>query len=387
MNGPLAGSTAIVTCDYKPLRGGIATYLHQLATAIAAGGGTVEVWAPRFAGADEYDRSQPFVTVRTDAIRMRGLPDPRLVAAIGDAIRNRRVRRIISGLWLQTGLAAAVAASVWRVPFFQLCYGIELLDSPRAAGAFLKRRLLRTVLSRAAQVWAISRCTESLVKAVAPRSSTRILTPGIELGRFSIRTDPAATRRRWGAAGRPLILTVARLEDYKGIDRTLEALPAVMKECRDVVYVIVGDGIDHDRLGSIIRQRRLGQRAILAGPLPDADVVALYQACDLYVMPSRTTVDPPNVEGFGISFLEAAACGKPVVGGRSGGIPDAVADGVTGILVDPDDRAAIARAMLALLRDPARARTMGAAGKRMAQARGWDRVGARAIKLMGEPWS
>jgi phosphatidylinositol alpha-1,6-mannosyltransferase len=383
---PLPGLTVIVSCDYKPLRGGIATYLYRLAEAIAAGGGEVEVWAPPVEGAAAFDAAQMFTTIRTNCIRMQGLPDYRLVAGLGAAIRNRNARRIISGLWLQTGAAAALASSIWRVPFYQICYGIELLDAPRTAMATVKRWLRRTVLSRAAQVWAISRYTESLAKTVAPRSSTRIVPPGIEKARFAAPTDPRATKRRWGVAGRSLILTVARLEDYKGIDRMLEAMPTIATGHSGAVYLIVGDGPYREQLHQMIGERQLETSAILTGPLPDEDVVALYKACDLYVMPSRMTKDPPNVEGFGISFLEASACGKPVVGGLSGGIPDAVADGMTGLLVAPEDPAAIAQAVLTLLRDPVKARTMGAAGRLMANARGWDAVGAQAVQFMSEPW-
>lgn len=386
MSRPLPGLTVIVTCDYKPLRGGIATYLYRLAEAIAIGGGEVEVWAPPVDGADAFDRAQPFRTRRTDVIRMRGLPDPKLVATLGAAVRERNARRIISGLWLQTGAGAAIASLAWRVPFYQICYGIELMDAPGMIMAPLKRWLRRAVLSRAAQVWAISRYTESLAKTIAPRSITRILPPGIEIGRFAALADPEATKRRWGVAGRPLILTVARLEDYKGIDRTLEAMSLIIASHPDVAYLIVGDGPYHGRLREMIGERRLKKSAFLTGALTDEEVVALYQACDLYAMPSRITVDPPNVEGFGISFLEASVCGKPVVGGRSGGIPDAVIDGVTGLLVDPDDVAAIARAVLSLLHDPAKARTMGDAGRRMADARSWDAVGTRAVQFMSEPW-
>ncbi|HTY08051.1 MAG TPA: glycosyltransferase, partial [Candidatus Edwardsbacteria bacterium] len=162
------------------------------------------------------------------------------------------------------------------------------------------------------------------------------------------------------------------------------ALPAISATCPDLRYVVVGEGPDLPRLRSLAGELGVLDRVTFTGRLDDAAVVALYHACDLFLMPSRTTLEPPNVEGFGISFLEAAACGKPVIGGRSGGIPDAVIDGITGLLVDPNDPRQIAAAALAVLRDPGYARSLGKAGRERAAGRSWAAVGTTARALLAE---
>ncbi len=155
-------------------------------------------------------------------------------------------------------------------------------------------------------------------------------------------------------AGR-FILSVSRLaetERAKGIDRVIEALPAVP----EAQYVVIGDGADRSRLEQLAERLGVRARVHFVGRVPAEQLTAYYRGCEVFVLPSRK-------EGFGIVFLEAMSAGKPCIGARAGGVPEVIADGVTGLLVPPDDVASLGRALLELLRDEPRRMAMGRAGR------------------------
>jgi phosphatidylinositol alpha-1,6-mannosyltransferase len=156
-----------------------------------------------------------------------------------------------------------------------------------------------------------------------------------------------------------VILTVGRwdpAERYKGADTLIAALPRVLKAAPDTSLVLVGDGDDRQRLEDIARDLRVSEHTyFLCGLSPD-QLFACYAHCDIFALPSRG-------EGFGLVFLEAMACGKPVIGGAHGGIPDIVEDGVTGLLLPHGDVERLAEALESLLNNPSRAKEMGARGK------------------------
>jgi phosphatidylinositol alpha-1,6-mannosyltransferase len=210
----------------------------------------------------------------------------------------------------------------------------------------------------------------------------RVTHYGTDPSRFQPR-DATALRERLGLGSRPVLLTIARLVARKGIDTVLDALPRVLAAHPDAVYVIAGDGPEAESLKAL--SRRLGvERAVhFAGVVTDEELSLWYSLSDVFVMPSRS--DPPDVEGFGIVFLEAAACERPVVAARAGGIPDAVAHGVTGVLVPPGDAAALGAELAALLADPARRAELGRRGRERVLADfTWDRVVDRTLAAIDE---
>jgi phosphatidylinositol alpha-1,6-mannosyltransferase len=139
------------------------------------------------------------------------------------------------------------------------------------------------------------------------------------------------------------------------------------------VYVVAGDGPDRGRLVELTRQNGLEESVRFVGPIEDHELPLWYSLGDVFVMPSRS--EPPDVEGFGIVYLEAAACERPVVAARAGGVPDAVSEGVSGLLVEPGDPAGLARALVELLSDPARRADLGRrARERVLTELTWDRI-------------
>jgi glycosyltransferase involved in cell wall biosynthesis len=176
------------------------------------------------------------------------------------------------------------------------------------------------------------------------------------------------------------VLTLARLHPRKGHLDTVRALSELPPVHRGRVIYEVGGGGDGDYLLEIERQCAKGGIVFrYLGPIDDADLAAAYAACDVYVMSSRTL--SRSVEGFGMTYLEAGAFGKPVVGYRTGGVAEAVLDGITGILVEEGDVAALSGAINRLILEPELRRRLGEAGRAHAARQTWDEA---ARVLLGD---
>jgi glycosyltransferase involved in cell wall biosynthesis len=164
--------------------------------------------------------------------------------------------------------------------------------------------------------------------------------------RFNIAGKPTHLLERYGLKSeQPIILTVNRLslcESYKGYDKVLEALPQIRKAIPNIHYVIVGKGDARPHIEQLIRERQLQDCVTLTGFIPDAELCDYYNLCDVFAMPSK-------LEGFGIVYLEALACGKPTLGGNQDGAIDALCHGELGALVNPDDVEALAQTIIQIL--------------------------------------
>jgi phosphatidylinositol alpha-1,6-mannosyltransferase len=222
-----------------------------------------------------------------------------------------------------------------------------------------------------------------------------IVPPGVDVGRFRPVHDAAAgaaTRKQFGLpAAAPLVLGVSRLVPRKGFDVLIDAVarldrrqfPSAAEPLSEPVHVaLAGAGRDRRRLARRAARAGLAGRFHLLGRVPDGDLAPLYGAADVFAMCCRERWGGLEAEGFGIVFVEAAACGIPAVAGRSGGAGEAVEDGVTGFVVDPGDAGAVADAVDRLLADPALRRTMGAAGRARAERDfAYDGLAARLAPL------
>ena len=174
--------------------------------------------------------------------------------------------------------------------------------------------------------------------------------------------DVEALRSRFNLIGKTILLTLARLQVRKGHDMVVRSLPAIVASVPNAHYLVVGKG-DSARLVTIASELGVCDRLTVIDYVPTENLPALFALCDVYVMVSRYDPETREVEGFGIVYLEAAACGKPSVAGNQGGCPDAVTDQQTGIIVDPTDVLAIERAVIRLLSNEEKSRRMGLAGR------------------------
>jgi phosphatidyl-myo-inositol dimannoside synthase len=222
-------------------------------------------------------------------------------------------------------------------------------------------------------------------KAVQQKRLT-VIPPGVQREHFSLPSDILATKQRWGIEDKNVILFVGRLAKRKGVQEFIEnSLPEIVQKIPQSVFLIVGDNptesLTHrddvaGEVHALALKLGLDKQVRLLGALSDEDLVKAYQACDLVVLPALDLND--DVEGFGIVALEAAAAGKPIVATRVGGIPDAVEDGKSGILVAPRDYTGLSQITADLLDDSESRSLLGQYGRcRVAQEYSWPRIAAR----------
>jgi phosphatidyl-myo-inositol dimannoside synthase len=249
--------------------------------------------------------------------------------------------------------------------------------------------LMRRALQRAAVVTTISRFTfEHLLNLGVPEERIVLLYPGVKMEQWQPTGAEEQVREQWGLEGKRVLLTVSRLIPRKGQDTVLQALPAVLAQVPEAAYVIVGGGPEESRLRALADRLGVADHVRFVGSIPNTETLHYYHACDVFVMPNRQM---PNgdIEGFGLVFLEANACGKPVIGGRSGGTVDAIAHGESGFLVDPHSPGEVAERLVELLQSPDAARRLGEAGRQRVQRQfTWKRTGDTLHRIIAaaEEW-
>ena len=315
-------------------RGGIAQYNRDFLSALAASDQTSSIAVLVRAAPDP---AEPQVGIRQLA------PRPRKWAYALEALTSamsRPVDVVFCGHLHMAVLAAAIARVKNAKLVIQL-HGIEAWQCPS--------RLQRAALESADLVLAVSRHTRSRVltwSAVAPE---RVLVLPNTVAEAFIPGDGSALRAELRLERRRVLLTVGRLdarERYKGHDRIIAAIPALVAQGHDVAYVIIGEGEDRARLGALAREAGIAERVLFLGAVSPDRLAACYRMADLYVMPSTG-------EGFGIAFLEAMASGTPALGLDVAGARDALGEGELGTLVAEDELvASIARLLAEPRREP-----------------------------------
>ncbi|MEJ2041554.1 MAG: glycosyltransferase family 4 protein, partial [Desulfosarcinaceae bacterium] len=232
---------------------------------------------------------------------------------------------------------------------FQWIHGGELFDRHLAKPKWAAG--LAGLMSRTSANIAVSAYTADLLTRHypdCPRVHTVHL--GIDSRRFSPPASAEKAKAALGWQGKRVILSLARLVERKGQDLVIRSLPH-LEDLNNVLYVIAGKGAFEKSLRDLVALLGLEEHVHFAGYVPESRKVQYFQACDIYAMPSRSAASRGEVEGFGLTYLEANACGKPVIGGRQGGCLEAVAHGVSGLLVDPESEKEMAAALTRLLAD------------------------------------
>ncbi|MFP4474897.1 MAG: glycosyltransferase family 4 protein [Desulfatibacillaceae bacterium] len=373
----------LVTYNYPPKVGGMEDLVHRLANGLGEWN-QVDVIGPAGRGED----------VGPPNVHRPTRPGMAAFAAFALArslslVRRRRYDVILCGSFLVAPVAR-VAGAVSGTPVAAVIHGLDVIHP-----ALYYQAMVRLMLSRFDLLIANSRPTAAQAVARGARPErTIVIPPGIGYAEFA-QGPPVPVpeiRKRYGVGEGFLILTAGRLVRRKGVaEMVRHGLPRILARHPGAVYVVAGGNADQavSHGGDVLslvegEARRAGveDNVRLTGRIPREDLVALYFAADVFVLP---VIDMPgDVEGFGIVLLEAGAAGKPVVATRSGGVPDAVEDGVTGILATPGDWDSIARAVSDLLDDPGKRRCLGEAGReRAAQFFDWSRVIGQYATALG----
>ena len=366
----------VVTNDFPPRTGGIQTFVHALTSRLP--GGEAVVYAPAWKGAAAFDAAQPFPVVRHRGSLM--LPTPAVLRTAREVARAEGCDRVWFGAAAPLGLLArplALARSVASTHGHEV--GWALLPGARQA--------LRRIGHDVDVVTFLGDYTRArLARALGPRAVLERLPSGVDTAVFRPGAGGEAVRRRLGLSDRPVVLCVSRLVPRKGQDVLISALPGIRRRVPGAALLCVGGGPDRRRLRRLAEASGVGDHVVITGSVPPEELAAHYDAGDVFAMPCRTRRAGLEVEGLGIVYLEASAAGLPVVAGRSGGAPDAVLDGVTGLVVDGTSVRQVADAVGDLLVDPGRARAMGSAGRQWVDREWrWEILAERLRVLLDDP--
>jgi phosphatidylinositol alpha-1,6-mannosyltransferase len=267
------------------------------------------------------------------------------------------------------------------VPFGILLHGGDLLIlQHQIHQSAIKRRTAAALLGSAAVLvanseWTRDRCLTLLGELETDLSPdrVRVVPLGADKDFFRPGLETREVRARYGLGEGRWMLSVARLTRHKGIDTALQALARLAERYPELRYAVVGTGEEQDALAAEARELGIESRVRFLNDVPDRDLPALYNSAEIYLGVSRLMEQ--RVEGFGISLAEASACGVPVIAGRSGGIPAAVRDGETGLLVDAERADAVSAAIARLLDDAGLRNRLGTGGRRAVESHyNWDRV-------------
>lgn len=365
--------TLIVTNDFPPRAGGIQSFVHGLAARRPPE--SVVVYAPRWPGSAAFDARQPYPVVRHPTSLM--LPTREVGRRAARLVSEFKCETVVFGAAAPLGLLAPRTREAGARRIVMLTHGHEAAW----AGVPLARGLLARIGAHADAVTYLGEYTRRRLARVIPPDRLVRLTPGVDTGLFRPGAGGEEVRATLGLQGRPVVVCLSRLVPRKGQDVLLRAWPRVLGAVPGAVLLIVGGGPYRSTLERLARP--LGGSVRLTGPVPWASLPAYLDAGDVFAMPCRTRLGGLDVEGLGIVYLEASATGLPVVAGSSGGAPDAVLDGETGLVVDGTRPEEVAGALVRLLEDPAQAREMGERGRAWAEREwDWSHVTGRFARLL-----
>lgn len=371
----------LVSVDFPPHTDGVSTISKELTERIAATGKKIIAIGPKDAGDRDYDKKQSFKTYRVpgyDWAHWRILP---ILFCMPYVVFRHNVRKIFAMNIAYGGLIA------WTLSFFRpleyviFAYGYEF---EKVRNHAFSSWLYRKIYARANEIVTCSeKVKERLVEFGVNERKIKVLYPAVDLGRYFPRDVSQQYLQEKGLKGRRIILTVGRLVIRKGHDKIIESLPQVAAKIPDILYCIVGIGDQEEKLRNQVRKLGLENYVRFLGRVSSEELPILYNACEVFVMPSREIEQGGHIEGFGIVFLEANACGKPVIGGRSGGVTEAIRDAHTGYLVNPLSVEEIAGKILQILSHPDQAKAMGENGLQWVRSSfNWDDYAAKSYSYL-----
>ncbi|MDX1250977.1 MAG: glycosyltransferase family 4 protein [Gammaproteobacteria bacterium] len=372
----------VITELFLPTKGGTAVWFDEVYRRI--GGKEIHIVTADVPGAAEHDAAH-LNTVHRVSLRRHWWLKPESLAmyaklfgkALGLALRHE-FDAVHAGRVLPEGLAGWAVARLVRRPLVIYAHGEEI-TTWRQSGKF---QAMVFAYKHADRIIANSEFTrDELLKLGVAADKIALISPGVDVHRFRSGLETSDLRASLGlTGGQKLILSVGRLSRRKGFDQVIGALPALLRQGIDAHYAIVGIGEDRDYLSALARQAGVADRVHLLGHVAAEDLPRWYNAADVFAMPNRE-INGDN-EGFGMVFLEAAACGTPALAGKAGGTGAAVIDAVTGLRVDGVSVDEVAAGLSRLLGSPDFARQLGSRGLQRALAEfAWEKVAEKTLAL------
>jgi phosphatidylinositol alpha-1,6-mannosyltransferase len=355
------GKVLFVTNDFGPRAGGIETFIIGLIERRAFA--STIVYTSAQANSQEYDQmweKKYGVKVIRDLSRIL-LPTPRVSRRISTLIKNEEIKVAAFGAAAPLGLLAHSMKRSGIVRLVALTHGHEVWW----ARVFPFNLLLRRIGTRVNSLTYLGEYTRQMISRPLTHSAKNAMVkiaPGIDTDHFSPRNSENL-RQSLQLSQKKVIVCVARLVHRKGQDKLIDAMPIILESISNAHLLIVGQGPYLPKLVKRVKKLGLVENVTFVGRINYEQLPEYICVGDLFAMPSRSRFGGLEVEGLGIAYLEASACGLPVIAGASGGAPDAVVDGKTGEVVNGTDITAIAQSVIKFLSDPERSRQMGQFGR------------------------
>mgnify|MGYP000184110190 CR=1 FL=1 len=362
----------LIPGDFPPVVSGIATYF-------------VEIWkhfppekcyilAPKDEGWQSFDAASPLNIIR------RCIPT-------GNTTKAKILKSLLHTFWtiilhlrykfdilhcgqvLSSGITGWTLKKLFGVPYVIYVYGSETYrfgDKP------LLMNSIRSFLENADKIIPNSRFTmQEFLNIGIPAEKFDVITPGVDTTRFTPMPKDPALIEKYNLSGKFVLLTVARLDERKGHDFVIRTIARLRNKFRNISYLIVGKGREEEALRKLVNELGVSDKVIFAGFVADEDLPKYYNLSDLFILLNRQSSANERLkgdyEGFGIVFLEASACAKPVIAGNFGGIHDAVEDDKSGYIIDGTDLNAIVATVERLITDESQRLEIGRHGLQRAQ--------------------
>jgi len=395
----------MVASTFAPIHGGSAVVYENLCRKMPRGTIRVLTAATSYLDRQEipgwraFDAAQAYPIDRIPLLRPAMLPAPanKLVSlwrlATQDLPLYARVlwnaARIVRRHDINVVCVGELVTGTWLGIALRRLFGCKLVIyvhgeeiTTRTDGHMGSKR--KDFLLAADRIVAVSSFTCDVMRELGvPGEKMTLIQNGVDIDQFTPGPRDADLVARHGLEGKQVVLTVGRLVARKGSDMAVRAMKDIVRRRPDVRYLIVGDGELRPELERLIASEGLQDHVTLVGKVSDADLLRYLRLCDVFLMPNRTMPDG-DTEGFGLVFREANACRKPVIGGRAGGAVEAVADGVSGLLVDGWKPEEIAAAVDRILGDPALAASLADGGYTLAQAHSTASVAERFLRTCAD---
>lgn len=367
---PKLKKSLLITLDFPPRFGGVAGYYYNICKNLPAD--KIVVLAPAEKNSEEFDLKQNFPIIRS--VKLKQIMSAKsgllnisskinwlaLTKEIIQIAKNHQIELIQIGQVLPLGTVALMLKRRTGLPFIFYSHGMDILVPQKIAR---KKIILKKIIKESQAIISNSHFTRSeLGKLGADKNKIAVVYPCPNIS--SSHVDPLTIDqflKEYELKNKKIILTVGRLVERKGHNQVIKALPNILKRVPNTVYLIAGDGPNKDKLEKLVFSLKLGQSVKFINQVSNNLLATLYQICDVFVMPSRHL---PNgdVEGFGMVYLEANLFGKPVIGGKSGGISEAILNEKTGLLVNPNDTFELSQAIISILVNDSFAHTLGIQG-------------------------
>lgn len=385
----MAEINSVLFCsfDYRPNIGGVATYSFEVASEMHRLGKKVTVVT------SENKLPPPDnLPILIYKLPKSGLLSvPKYTYHLIKILKDRPIDTIFCSLWMPDGISALLACLILRrsdIKIFSAAHGTELIETKtdfkkkiRYYLSFVKIWFFR----KCSLVFPISNYTKNLLLDFGiDENKIVVIKNGVNLKKFFKKTPSENISSRFKTSSKITFFTLARHVPHKGIDKVIKALSLLDKNKNNWLYLIAGTGPGTEYLKQMITKAdHLKDKVHFLGHIAESDLIDYYNLCDVFILMSREEKKIPSVEGFGLVFLEAAACGKPSLGGNSGGIPEAIIEGETGWLADPNNSTAISQKITEILDHPAKIEIMGLnAFRRVQSDLNWQNVTKKIVQSM-----